>query len=141
MCLVAIPPLIGHKVKGDVVSGRVVETVFVPTIAGLPLRNAEMLLRQRNLGLGEVSESYSVRMEKGRVLNQDPPAELRMIVRLPRLALEQLRIVEQVANRVHDRGVDPRPLQPRGQVGGIMCARPSRQRRVDIRLSRTASRN
>jgi serine/threonine-protein kinase len=51
------------------------ETVFVPTIAGLPLRNAEMLLRQRNLGLGEVSESYSVRMEKGRVLSQDPPAE------------------------------------------------------------------
>jgi eukaryotic-like serine/threonine-protein kinase len=51
------------------------ETVFVPTISGLPLRNAEMLLRQRNLGLGEVSESYSVRMEKGRVLNQDPPAE------------------------------------------------------------------
>ena len=51
------------------------ETVFVPTIQGLPLRNAEMLLRQRNLGLGEVSESYSVRMEKGRVLNQDPQAE------------------------------------------------------------------
>src|SRR5437667_3295322 len=34
------------------------------------------------------------------------PAELRMIVRLPRPALEQLRIVEQVANRVDDRGVD-----------------------------------
>jgi serine/threonine-protein kinase len=51
------------------------ETVFVPTIQGLPLRNAEMLLRQRNLSLGEVSESYSVRMEKGRVLSQDPQAE------------------------------------------------------------------
>lgn len=51
------------------------ETVFVPPVVGLPLRNAEMMLRQRNILLGEVSESYSVRMDKGRVMSQDPPAE------------------------------------------------------------------
>ncbi|MBI4051373.1 MAG: PASTA domain-containing protein, partial [Elusimicrobia bacterium] len=52
------------------------ETVFVPTLVGLPLRNAEMLLRQRQLLLGEVSESYSLHVEKGMVLFQDPKAEV-----------------------------------------------------------------
>lgn len=51
------------------------ETVFAPNIAGLPLRNAEMLLRQSQLVLGEVSEAYSLRMEKGMVLSQDPKGE------------------------------------------------------------------
>lgn len=51
------------------------ETVFTPAIAGLPLRNAEMLLRQNQVILGEVTESYSLRLEKGLVVSQDPAAE------------------------------------------------------------------
>ncbi|MFH2201849.1 MAG: PASTA domain-containing protein [Elusimicrobiota bacterium] len=50
-------------------------TVFAPAIMGLPMRNAEMLLRQNQLTLGEVTESYSLRMDKGLVLSQDPRAE------------------------------------------------------------------
>lgn len=51
------------------------ETVFVPTVVGLPLRNAEMMLRQKQLLLGEVSESYSLRVDKGVVVSQDPRGE------------------------------------------------------------------
>jgi len=51
------------------------QSVFVPTVSGLPLRNAEMLLRQKELLLGQVSESYSLRVEKGVVINQDPAGE------------------------------------------------------------------
>ena len=51
------------------------ETVFTPGVSGLPLRNAEMLLRQNQLLLGEVTESYSVKLAKGLVLSQDPKAE------------------------------------------------------------------
>ncbi len=51
------------------------ETVLVPSIVGLPLRNAEMLLRQSRLALGEVNETYSLRFEKGVVLSQEPQAE------------------------------------------------------------------
>ncbi len=51
------------------------ETVFTPSIAGLPLRNAEMLLRQNQLVLGEVTEANSLRLDKGLVLSQDPKAE------------------------------------------------------------------
>ena len=51
------------------------ETIFVPNVVGLPVRNAEMLLRQRQLQLGEVSESYSLRTDKGMVLSQDPKGE------------------------------------------------------------------
>ncbi len=52
------------------------ESVFTPTLVGLPLRNAELLLRQRQLALGEVSESYSLKAEKGTVLSQDPKPEI-----------------------------------------------------------------
>ncbi|PCI38742.1 MAG: hypothetical protein COB53_04370 [Elusimicrobia bacterium] len=51
------------------------ETVFAPAIAGLPLRNAEMMLRQNQLILGEVTESPSLRLERGLILSQDPQAE------------------------------------------------------------------
>ena len=51
------------------------ETVLTPGIMGLPLRNAEMLLRQSQLLLGEVSDAYSLRYEKGTVLSQEPKAE------------------------------------------------------------------
>jgi len=52
------------------------ESVFTPNLIGLQLRNAELLLRQRQLGLGEVSESYSLKADKGTVLAQDPKPEL-----------------------------------------------------------------
>ena len=51
------------------------QTVQAPTVIGLPLRNAEMMLRQNQLSLGEVSEAYSLKSEKGTVLSQDPKGE------------------------------------------------------------------
>jgi len=63
----------GKTIKVVVSQGG--ETVFTPSASGLPLRNAEMLLRQSQLVLGEVTESYSLRLEKGLVLSQDPAAE------------------------------------------------------------------
>ena len=51
------------------------QTVLAPSIIGLPLRNAEMMLRQSQLALGEVSEAYSLKQDKGLVLSQDPKAE------------------------------------------------------------------
>ncbi|NLO91950.1 MAG: PASTA domain-containing protein [Elusimicrobia bacterium] len=48
------------------------EAVFAPNLVGLPLRSAELLLRQSQLLLGEVSESYSLTNEKGSVMSQDP---------------------------------------------------------------------
>lgn len=51
------------------------ETQLAPGVIGLPLRNAEMLLRQNQLVLGEVSESFSLKQDKGVVLSQDPKAE------------------------------------------------------------------
>ncbi len=51
------------------------QTVLAPAVIGLPLRNAEMMLRQSQLSLGEVSESYSLKQDKGMVLAQDPKAE------------------------------------------------------------------
>lgn len=52
------------------------ESVFTPNLIGLPLRNADLLLRQRQLTLGEVTESYSLKFEKGSVINQEPKAEV-----------------------------------------------------------------
>ncbi len=48
------------------------EAVFVPNLIGMPLRNAELFLRQRQLLLGEVSETYSTKFEKGVVIYQEP---------------------------------------------------------------------
>ena len=71
------PP--GTKVREGKVLRVVVsqggETVFAPVVMGLPLRNAEMLLRQSQLLLGEVSEAYSLKYEKGTVMTQDPKSE------------------------------------------------------------------
>lgn len=52
------------------------ESVFTPNLIGLPLRNADLLLRQRQLVLGEVTESYSLKFEKGSVIDQQPKAEV-----------------------------------------------------------------
>ncbi len=51
------------------------QTVLAPSLVGLPLRNAEMLLRQSQLLLGEVGDAYSLKTEKGVVLSQDPASE------------------------------------------------------------------
>jgi len=51
------------------------QTVLAPAVIGLPLRNAEMMLCQSQLALGDVSESYSLKQDKGMVLAQDPKAE------------------------------------------------------------------
>ncbi len=51
------------------------QTVLAPSVVGLPLRNAEMLLRQSQLILGEVGEAYSLKADKGVVLSQDPKGE------------------------------------------------------------------
>ncbi len=51
------------------------QTVQAPSVIGLPQRNAEMMLRQSQLGLGEVSEAYSLKSEKGLVLIQEPKGE------------------------------------------------------------------
>jgi len=51
------------------------QTVQAPSVVGLPQRNAEMMLRQAQLALGEVSEAYSLKAEKGLVLSQDPKGE------------------------------------------------------------------
>jgi serine/threonine-protein kinase len=52
------------------------ESVFTPNLIGLPLRNAELILRQRQLLLGEKDEAYSLKAEKGTVLSQDPKSEM-----------------------------------------------------------------
>lgn len=51
------------------------ETVFTPSLKGMTLRNAELLLRQSQLSLGEVSFGYSMKIEKGVILSQDPPSD------------------------------------------------------------------
>lgn len=48
------------------------ESVFAPNLSGLPQRNAELLLRQQQLLLGEVGEAYSLKLDKGVVIAQDP---------------------------------------------------------------------
>lgn len=63
----------GKTIKVIVSQGG--QTVLAPAVVGLPLRNAEMMLRQSQLSLGEVSESYSLKQDKGMVLSQDPKAE------------------------------------------------------------------
>ena len=52
------------------------ETVFTPSLLGMSLRNAELLLRQNQLSLGEVSTGYSMKVEKGTVLSQNPKPDL-----------------------------------------------------------------
>ncbi|MGC9069704.1 MAG: PASTA domain-containing protein [Elusimicrobiales bacterium] len=72
-------PQAGIKVR----EGRIVkviisyggEAVFVPNVVGIPLRNAELYLRQRQLLLGQVSEGYSNRFPKGVVISQQPQGD------------------------------------------------------------------
>jgi serine/threonine-protein kinase len=51
------------------------ETVFAPNLIGLPLRNAEMLLREGQLAAGDISKTYSLKENRGIVLSQEPKAD------------------------------------------------------------------
>ncbi len=48
------------------------QTVLTPGLVGLPLRNAQMMLTEGQLALGQVTEAYSLKQDKGVVLSQDP---------------------------------------------------------------------
>jgi len=48
------------------------ETVLTPGLVSLPLRNAQMMLNESQLQLGQVTEAYSLKQDKGVVLSQDP---------------------------------------------------------------------
>jgi len=48
------------------------EVVFVPDVTGQPVRTAEISIRSMGFALGEESARFSVVMERGRVVAQDP---------------------------------------------------------------------
>jgi serine/threonine-protein kinase len=50
------------------------EVIFIPELIGQPVRSARIMLRSSGLSLGEETSRYSVVMEKGRILSQDPQA-------------------------------------------------------------------
>lgn len=53
------------------------ENIEVPDLSGLPLRNAELLLRQSHLTVGNKETAYSLTIEKGSIVSQSPaPLEL-----------------------------------------------------------------
>lgn len=78
-CIIRQLPAAGTEVrKGKIIrvwTSQGGEAVFAPNLVGLPIRNGELLLRQNQLMLGEVSESYSLRFGKGLVTSQDPKAD------------------------------------------------------------------
>lgn len=49
------------------------EKVFVPDIIGEDKRKAEVVLRQYNLFVGTVTERYSLRYSKNKIIEQNPP--------------------------------------------------------------------
>lgn len=75
-------PQAGIKVR----EGRIVkvvisyggEAVFVPNVVGIPLRNAELYIRQRQLLLGQVTERYSNKFPKGVVISQEPASDVQV---------------------------------------------------------------
>lgn len=50
------------------------ETIFVPDLTGQQARSAEINIRSLGLNLGEESTKYSLAVEKGAVVSQDPAA-------------------------------------------------------------------
>ena len=50
-------------------------SVFTPTLTGMSLRNAKLLLEQNDLKLGYTSKAYSLQIPKGTVVTQDPAPE------------------------------------------------------------------
>lgn len=50
------------------------ETLFVPDVVGQPVRNAQALLQNAGLNVGEMEHRPSLRYEKDQVMATDPPA-------------------------------------------------------------------
>lgn len=50
------------------------ENIAVPELVSLPLRNAELLLRQNYLTVGTKETAYSLTAEKGTIISQEPAA-------------------------------------------------------------------
>lgn len=71
-------PLPGMTVKeGKIIKvtlSRGGEVIFVPAVAGQPVRTAEIAIRQAGLALGEEGTRFSLKVEKGDVISQDPQA-------------------------------------------------------------------
>ena len=60
----------GKVVRVWVSQGK--ESVEVPDVTSMPLRNAEFTLRQANLEVGKTDTAYSVEVEKGNIISQTP---------------------------------------------------------------------
>lgn len=56
------------------------ESVEVPDLTSMPLRDAEFTLRQANLEIGKTDTAYSVEVEKGNIISQTP-APLTLVVK------------------------------------------------------------
>jgi len=50
------------------------ESINVPPVSGMTLRNAELIIRQNSLTVGTKDTAYSLTVEKGSVISQDPAA-------------------------------------------------------------------
>ena len=50
------------------------QNIPVPDLVSLPLRNAELLLRQSSLSVGSKETAYSLTAEKGTIISQEPAA-------------------------------------------------------------------
>ena len=48
------------------------QNIPVPDLVSLPLRNAELLLRQSSLSVGSKETAYSLTAEKGTIISQEP---------------------------------------------------------------------
>ena len=60
----------GKVVRVWVSQGK--ESVEVPDVISMPLRDAEFALRQANLEIGKTDTAYSVEVEKGNIISQTP---------------------------------------------------------------------
>ncbi len=57
-----------------VILSRGGEIIFAPNLSNQSLRSAEVTLRRVGLALGEISQSYSITVEKGKIIRQSPLA-------------------------------------------------------------------
>ncbi|MDR0485577.1 MAG: PASTA domain-containing protein, partial [Elusimicrobiota bacterium] len=48
------------------------ETIYVPDLTNMSIRNADIALKGVSLTFGEVSNKYSVNVDKGNIMSQDP---------------------------------------------------------------------
>ncbi|MBO4707286.1 MAG: PASTA domain-containing protein [Elusimicrobiaceae bacterium] len=68
----------GKVVRVWVSQGK--ESVEVPDLTSMPLRDAEFALKQANLEVGNTDTAYSVEIEKGNIISQTP-APLTLVVK------------------------------------------------------------